>query len=138
LLELEKSSPATVPFTTIAACRSCGGSDLQTVVSLGKTPLADGLLTAAQLADRELIVPLDVAFCTACSLLQIRETVDPEILFCRSYPYFSSVSPALLRHFEQSAKTLIAERGLGPESLVVEAASNDGYMLRVFHQLGTG
>lgn len=136
MLELEKSSPAKVPFTTIAECRSCGGRDLQTVVSLGKTPLADGLLTAAQLDDRELIVPLDVAFCTECSLLQIRQTVDPEILFCRSYPYFSSVSPALLRHFEQSAKTLIAERGLGPESLVVEAASNDGYMLRVFHQLG--
>jgi SAM-dependent methyltransferase len=82
------------------------------------------------------MVPLDVALCTACSLMQIRQTVDPEILFCRSYPYFSSVSAGLLRHFEESAKTLIAERGLGPDSLVVEAASNDGYMLRVFHQLG--
>ena len=73
----------------------------------------------------------------ACSLLQIAETVDPEILFCRSYPYFSSVSPALMRHFRRQRRESIIERmELGRDSLVVEAASNDGYMLRVFHERG--
>lgn len=123
-------------YTSIVACRSCGSKQLRQVLSLGETPLADGLLTAGQLAEQELMVPLDVVFCDACSLMQIRQTVDPEVLFCRSYPYFSSVSPALMEHFAHSAERLIERLGLGPQSLVVEAASNDGYMLRVFAERG--
>jgi SAM-dependent methyltransferase len=120
--------------TTITACRSCGSPELLPVVSLGTTPLADALVTSAQLGEPEITVPLEVVFCGACSLMQITETVDPEVLFCRSYPYFSSVSPALMKHFSASAEALIGRLGLGSQSLVVEAASNDGYMLRVFHE----
>jgi len=58
--------------------------------------------------------------------------VDPKILFCEDYPYFSSVSPALLEHSRANAKDLIHSRDLGPDSLVVELASNDGYMLKNF------
>ena len=123
-------------YTTISQCRSCEGSSLQAVMSLGPTPLADSLLTEAQLREPELKVPLDLAFCPDCSLVQIMQTVSPEILFCRSYPYFSSVSPALRQHFRASAERLIDGRNLGRESLVVEAASNDGYMLQVFHERG--
>lgn len=123
-------------YTTISTCRSCGSKHLRRVLSLGTTPLADGLLTEEQLAEQEILVPLDVMFCDACSLMQIRQTVDPEVLFCRSYPYFSSVSPALMTHFAQSAERLVERLGLGPQSLVVEAASNDGYMLRVFAERG--
>jgi SAM-dependent methyltransferase len=123
-------------YTTIDACRSCGGTGLEQVIAFGETPLADALLTADQLADPAISVPLSVLFCPSCSLLQIAETVPPEILFCRSYPYFSSVSPALMAHFGASAEALIAQRGLGRNSLVVEAASNDGYMLGVFHERG--
>jgi len=123
-------------FSTIAGCRSCGSKDLWKVVSLGTTPLADGLRSEAQLSEPEIKVPLDVVFCGGCSLMQIAQTVDPEVLFCRDYPYFSSVSPALMAHFADSAERLIERLGLGPESLVVEAASNDGYMLRVFAERG--
>jgi len=58
--------------------------------------------------------------------------VSPEILFCRDYPYYSSVSKALLQHFGESAQELIESRKLNSDSLVIEAASNDGYMLRNF------
>ncbi len=117
-------------------CRSCKNPDLKPILSLGKTPLADALLTEGQLGSGELIVPLDLAFCPSCSLVQITESVSPEILFCRDYPYYSSVSKTLLKHFRKSAFKLIESRNLNQERLVVEAASNDGYMLRNFKERG--
>jgi SAM-dependent methyltransferase len=117
-------------------CRSCKLSGLKLILSFGWTPLADALLTREQLESPEVTAPLDLVFCTHCSLVQITETVPPEILFCRSYPYFSSVSTALLEHFASSATQLIETRRLNEHSLVIEAASNDGYMLRNFVKKG--
>ena len=114
------------------ACRSCGHTGLEPVLSLGRTPLADALLTEEQLDSPELIVPLDWVFCPNCALVQITESVSPAILFGKDYPYFSSVSESLLRHFRESAEELIETRDLDSQSMVVEAASNDGYMLRNF------
>lgn len=118
------------------ACRSCGSANLELILSFGHTPLADALVTQDQLTQPEITAPLDLAFCPHCSLVQITETVPPEILFCRDYPYFSSVSKALLEHFGRSAQALIASRQLDGSSLVIEAASNDGYMLKNFAQQG--
>lgn len=120
----------------IENCRACGGSELSLVLDLGTTPLADALVRADQLQETEITAPLEVVFCSDCSLLQINQSVPPEILFCRDYPYYSSVSKALLAHFGASANSLIESRKLGPECLVVEAASNDGYMLRNFAEHG--
>lgn len=117
-------------------CRSCSFPALELILSFGQTPLADALLVAEQLHLPEITAPLDLAFCPQCGLVQITEIVPPEILFCRDYPYFSSVSPALLRHFGDSAKSLIQSRQLGANNLVVEAASNDGYMLKNFADRG--
>ncbi len=117
-------------------CRSCGGTDLKSILSFGQTPLADALLTQEQLNQPEITAPLELVFCSNCTLVQITETVPPEILFCRDYPYFSSVSKSLLQHFGESAKHLIESRQLNSDSLVVEAASNDGYMLKNFLQSG--
>jgi SAM-dependent methyltransferase len=114
------------------ACRLCGSTDLESIISFGRTPLADRLLTKAQLAHPELTAQLDLVFCPTCALVQITESVSPEILFCEDYPYFSSVSPALLQHTRENAQELIQSRQLNPDSLVVELASNDGYMLRNF------
>ncbi len=114
------------------ACRSCGRTDLEPILSLGRTPLADALLTEEQLGSPELFVPLDWVFCSNCCLVQITESVSPETLFCRDYPYYSSVSKTLLQHFRESAEELIEWRKLNSDSMVVEAASNDGYMLRNF------
>ncbi len=121
---------------TIDGCRSCGSSKLSSFLNLGTTPLADRLLTEDELGEPELAAPLDVVLCEDCSLVQITETVSPEILFCRNYPYFSSVSKALMEHFGGSARQILEERKLGADSLVVEAASNDGYMLKHFVEAG--
>lgn len=115
-----------------SSCLSCGNSNLNQIISFGYTPLADNLLTQAQLDLPEYTAPLDLVFCPQCSLVQITEIVPPEILFCQDYPYFSSVSASLLKHFGNSAKNLIKTRNLDSNSLVIEAASNDGYMLKNF------
>ncbi|MCS6840405.1 MAG: class I SAM-dependent methyltransferase [Roseiflexus sp.] len=117
-------------------CRASGSPNLLPVLSFGATPLADRLLTADQIGSEEPFVPLTLVFCPDSALLQIQETVDPEVLFYAEYPYFSSVSKSLLKHFSESAQAIMASRALGPESLVVEAASNDGYMLRNFVERG--
>ena len=113
-------------------CRACGSDELEIILSYGQTPLADRLLTKEQLSEPEIIVPLTLLFCSSCNLVQIRETVDPEILFYSDYPYFSSVSQSLVKHFEKSALQILTRRGLSKDSLVIEAASNDGYMLKNF------
>ncbi len=123
-------------YITEKQCRACGASPLQTILSFGETPLADRLLTTEQLSQPELTAPLTLAFCPECSLVQILETVQPEILFGQEYPYFSSVSQALLDHSRKNALELIESRGLNQNSLVVEPASNDGYMLRNFAERG--
>ena len=114
------------------ACRSCGSHQLHPIISFGETTLADALLTREQLGQPEYTAPLDLVFCADCGLVQITVSVPPEILFCRNYPYFSSVSPSLLKHFRESAELLINTRHLNADSLVIEAASNDGYMLKNF------
>ena len=117
-------------------CRSCGHPDLQSVIDFGYTPLADGLLVKDQLNQPEYTAHLELAFCPHCGLVQITVSVPPEILFCQDYPYFSSVSPSLLRHFAGSAEHILASRDLDANSLVIEAASNDGYMLKNFAEKG--
>ena len=95
-------------------------------------PLSDGFLTDEQLNDPEPRYPLQVAFCPKCSLVQILETVPPEVLFCDDYPYYSSFSDQLLAHSRENALDLIDRKNLDSSSLVVELASNDGYLLKNF------
>lgn len=119
-----------------ATCRSCDQDGLDIFLSLGEMPLPDALLRQDQLDGPEARYPLDVAFCPSCSLVQILQDVPPERLFVDNYLYFSSVSAGLMRHSREHARRLIAERGLGRGSLVVEVASNDGYLLRNFAEAG--
>lgn len=118
-----------------AACRGCGRSGLEVVLDLGEMPLANAILTEADLARPEPRYPLALAYCPACWLVQITETVAPDLLF-REYTYFSSVSDAFVEHSRRIAERLIAQRGLGSDSLVVELASNDGYLLQHYARAG--
>ena len=117
----------------LPGCRSCGAAGLELVLSLGRTPLANALLTREQLSQPEPLYPLDLAFCPACTLVQITQTVPPAELFA-DYRYFSSFSDTMLRHARSLVAGLISERQLGPQSLVVEIASNDGYLLQNYTQ----
>ncbi len=119
-----------------AKCFSCDNTKLNSILNFGKTPLADALLWERQLNEPEIFAQLELAFCPECALVQITESVDPEILFQRDYPYYSSVSPSLMKHFSDSATQIIETRRLDANSLVIEAASNDGYMLKTFADAG--
>ena len=117
------------------ACRLCGQVGLNPILSLGKTPLANGLLREDELAVRESTWPLDLAWCPDCSLAQITETVPPEVLF-REYAYFSSFSDTMVAHARTIVDRIRDARNLGPDSLAVEIASNDGYLLQWYHKAG--
>jgi len=122
----------TVPH---AVCRSCGCFGLEQILSLGKLPLANALLRGEQLSLPEPTFPLELAFCPVCSLVQILETVPPEAMF-HSYPYFSSFSDTAVRSAQAIAERLIPARQLNGSRLVVEIASNDGYLLQFYKRAG--
>jgi C-methyltransferase C-terminal domain/Putative zinc binding domain/Methyltransferase domain len=114
------------------ACRSCGASDLELILSLGMTPLANSLI-ADPTEGPEPRFSLDLVFCPTCTLVQITETVPPEQLF-RDYLYFSSFSDTMLVHARELVNRFVTERHLGPKSLAIEIASNDGYLLQYYKQ----
>ena len=120
----------------ISGCRSCGSPHLEPFLSLGETPLANGLLDAEGLQRPEPTFPLDVAFCAECSLVQILATVRPEVIFGEDYPYYSSFSDTVLEHSRKNAERLIASQSLDEDSLVLEIGSNDGYILQYFVKEG--
>ena len=120
----------------IGGCRICGAADLVPVLDLGIVPLADELVSPDLPAEDEHRYPLTVVFCPQCSLVQIKETVPPTVLFDEDYPYFSSFSDELLEHSRTHAEGLVEELGLGGDNLVVELASNDGYLLQWFQKAG--
>lgn len=119
----------------IDRCRSCDGADLASILDLGETPLANALLSEARLSEPEPRYPLELVFCPACALVQISATVPPEALF-RDYVYFSSYSDTAVARARELAERLTRENGLGGTSLVVEAASNDGYLLQHYRAAG--
>jgi SAM-dependent methyltransferase len=123
-------------YKIIEGCRACGATELTEILAFGDMPLSNRILSEKQLHEPEARFPLTVVFCPRCSLVQIRETVAPAILFPSDYPYFSSVSDAWLNHCRNSALELIRTRNLGASSLVVEIASNDGYLLKNYTENG--
>jgi SAM-dependent methyltransferase len=118
-------------YEIITRCRACGSAKLNEILSLGSIPLANSLLTAEQLKQPEPMYPLDLVFCPTCSLVQITATVAPEVLF-RDYFYFSSVSETMMLHAQEMVEKLIQLQNLNQGSLVIEIASNDGYLLQYF------
>jgi SAM-dependent methyltransferase len=114
----------------VLACRSCESADLRSVLSLGSTPVANALVDHDQAAAADPSYPLAIAFCAECSLVQLEYELPADRIFDEDYPYFSSFSDALCAHAATHVENLITTRHLGPSSLVVEVASNDGYLLR--------
>ena len=88
------------------ACRSCGSDRLDVILRLGQMPLANAYLTCEELARPEQTYPLDLVFCSACSLVQITETVPPDVLF-RDYLYFTSYSDTSVRSARFWASNLL-------------------------------
>lgn len=119
----------------ISSCRICDARDMRLILTLGELPLPNALLRKGELKSFESIYPLDLVFCEKCFLVQIAETVSPEKLF-REYLYFSSFSETMLKHVECLVTRLIPSRSLDKNSLIVEIASNDGYLLQYYKKNG--
>ena len=116
-------------------CRSCAAPLDQVVVDLRASPLANSFLKPAQLWAMEPTYPLRVLVCTACWLVQLPAQVAPEDIFS-DYVYFSSYSDSWLKHAEHYVESMTARLGLSSAHLVVEIASNDGYLLQYFVRRG--
>lgn len=109
-------------------CRICGGRDLVKVLDLGVMPPANAFLTRDELKKPEERFPLAVYFCNTCSLVQLLDVVDPEILF-RDYDYLTSASKPLVDHFVASAAALRARFISSQNDFAVEIGGNDGVLL---------
>ena len=124
-------------MSAISGCRSCGAAigAADVFLPLGETPLANSLPLPTDLGRIEPRFPLDVAFCAHCALVQILETVPPEDLF-GEYLYFSSFSTTMVEHARALVNRLCKERQLSRDSLAIEIASNDGYLLQWYREQG--
>lgn len=116
-------------------CRFCAAELNTTVVDLGVSPLANRILAPDQLDQMEPHYPLRAYICNECKLVQLEAVETPQNIF-GDYSYFSSYAATWLEHCQRYAKTIIQDRRLGPSSLVVEIASNDGYLLQYFAKAG--
>ena len=117
------------------ACRLCGSTQLHTFVDLGKSPLCESFLSAEQLDEAEPFYPLHVRICEECLLAQLPAYVSASEIF-RDYAYFSSYSESWVAHAAAYAELIVQRLGLASGSLVVELASNDGYLLQHFVRQG--
>jgi 2-polyprenyl-3-methyl-5-hydroxy-6-metoxy-1,4-benzoquinol methylase len=116
-------------------CRFCNNELHCTFADLGMSPLANSYIAPECLQRMEPFYPLHAFVCEKCYLVQLEELESPEKLF-GDYPYFSSYSESWLRHAQSYAKQMVDRFRLGRESLVVEVASNDGYLLQYFKAAG--
>lgn len=114
-------------------CRFCGATLTRTFADLGMSPLCESFVPADQVNAMEPFYPLHTWVCDQCFLVQLQEYVSREEIFTE-YAYFSSYSDAWLEHARTYVETMITERALDSDSLVVELASNDGYLLQYFVQ----
>lgn len=112
------------------SCRLCGTPLTATVIDLGEQPLANSYVDPASAA-LELTYPLHARLCESCGLVQVDDVVAPQEIF-GDYAYFSSVSDSWVDHAHGFADVAVERLGLVEQDLVVEIASNDGYLLQWF------
>lgn len=121
------------PKNTTRLCRGCQGNNLFLAIDLGDLPISNELLLERQ--ENVELFPLALYMCADCSLGQIQDVVRPERLF-RDYRYMSSMSSTFLAHAKSFCDSMLDSGLIGTDDFVVEIASNDGYLLRNFQNLG--
>ena len=121
-----RPSPAAAPART---CRSCGAPLERMFVDLGMSPPCEDFLTADRLQSSETFYPMDVRVCDACLLVQMPTYISATDNFSE-YAYFSSYSDTWVEHARRYVMDRVDELQLGPQSRVIEIASNDGYLLQ--------
>lgn len=131
-LQLDESKSGQAPVNH--NCRFCRAPLRHLVVDLGKSPLCESFLTAAQLNEMEPFYPLRAFVCENCYLVQVLDYVDGVSIFGGEYAYFSSYSDSWLDHCKAYVDYACERFSLGDQSQVVEVASNDGYLLQFFDE----
>ena len=116
----------------MSCCRFCRAPLTRTFVNLGQQPLANSYLELSSLCGEEPRFPLHAKVCGECLLVQVDHDVPADAIFNDHYAYFSSYSTSWVEHARRYAEMMMARHDLGPASLVVEIASNDGYLLQHF------
>ena len=119
----------------VTGCRSCGGRLTVTMADLGLQPASNAFLASLQAARDEKRYPLRAKVCEICKLVQLDYDVAPQELF-GNYVYFSSYSDQWLAHAKEYCGMARRRFALGAQSLVIELASNDGYLLKNFIEMG--
>ncbi len=129
------SSNASAPGQPRAKCRFCAAELSTTFVDLGMSPLCQTHIEPHELNAMERFYPLHAWVCGQCFLVQLEEYVSPDAIFS-DYAYFSSYSDSWVEHAKRYAESMIERSKLGSSSLVMEIASNDGYLLQHFKNRG--
>ena len=117
-------------------CRGCGTALALPLIDLGTSPPSNAYVRADQLDQAEQWVPLKVAVCQQCWLVQTEDYTRADTLFDAEYAYFSSFSSTWLAHAERYVAEMVERFGLGADSRVVEIAANDGYLLQYVAKRG--
>jgi SAM-dependent methyltransferase len=117
-------------------CRHCAADLRDVFVDLGAAPPSNAFLREQDLTLPEMHFPLKVYTCGLCHLVQVDEVQRHDELFSRDYVYFSSFSSSWLDHAKRYVDQAVERLGLGPQSMVMEVASNDGYLLQYVQQRG--
>ncbi len=116
-------------------CRLCGSRNLELVLPLKPSALADSYIPASKLNEPQPRYSLDTFLCRDCGHVQLLDVVNPEILFSH-YLYTTSVSLGLVEHFRRYADAVIAELSPAKDSLVIDIGSNEGVLLKFFRERG--
>jgi len=124
-----------IPSVARRGCLSCGTALQHTFVDLGMSPLCESYVPKERLNEAEPFYPLHVYVCDQCFLVQLEEYVSPEAIFTE-YAYFSSYADSWVEHMRRYADMITQRLSLTRDSLVVEVASNDGYLLQHFVEKG--
>lgn len=134
-LQSFEATAAKVELNKLACCRFCGADLKHVFIDLGQSPLANSYPRPEDVRRGEPFFPLRVYVCSDCFLVQLEEWESPENIF-NDYAYFSSYSTSWLEHARLYVENIISQYKMGPDSTVVEVASNDGYLLQYFLSKG--
>ena len=117
-------------------CRSCGSQFSKTLVDLGNMPVANSLVELSNQHLEEKTYPLEVRICNDCEFFQLSVSLEPSELFPPGYVYHSSYSSTWIEQCKNFTDEIIADLNLSKDSMVLEIASNDGYLLQYFKERG--
>lgn len=115
-------------------CASCGRAVVELALCRGRVPLANTLQHSV--AEPVQLYGLHFGMCRACGAAQVMDRIDPAVIFDNAYPYRSSVSASMVEHARELVDNLCITHALGPDDLVIEIGSNDGYLLKHYVNRG--